>query len=367
MTADTRAALDELLRTIEKVDAEYLGVLAPDELAVGHRALMHLIGAGLDMFFESDASDPRFRRAHWAGRKFFGDNADCIYYTAQIDHDTVYRITGNVAGAVYTSFTVEGGGIDERYPPGRVVSALHDGQFDVARDGSYELVVSAAPQPGNWLRLEPDAASISTRHYFEREAPIAADPLVHIPLTIEVVGDAPDAPTPVEAVARDIRRVATFLRGLTLETGRRPGTLPPSSAPPPNQFEPPAAWSAERGYGAVDIVNMMTRYELATDDALVIEGRFPPCRFASIALWNRYLQTLDYVHHRVSLNRAQLELEPDGSFRAVVAQRDPGVANWIETTGEDVGTIFVRVILPEAPVTPLTTRVIPLPQATAGS
>ena len=127
---------------------------------------------------------------------------------------------------------------------------------------------------------------------------------------------------------------------------------------PANQFNPPAAWTAERGYGAVDIVNMMTRYELTPDEALVIEGRFPPCRFASIALWNRYLQTLDYVHHRVSLNRAQLELEPDGSFRAVVAEKDPGMRNWIETTGENTGTIFVRVILPEAEVTPLTTHVV---------
>ena len=103
---------------------------------------------------------------------------------------------------------------------------------------------------------------------------------------------------------------------------------------------------------------MMTRYELGPDDALVIEGQFPPCRFASIALWNRYLQTLDYRHHRVSLNRAQLQLEADGSFVVVVAEQDPGVPNWIETTGERTGTIFVRVIFAEAAVTPLTTRVV---------
>ena len=355
---ETRAALHELLRTVEEVDAEYLAELSGEELAVGHRALMHLLGAGLDMFFESDASEPRFRRAHWAGRKFFGDNSDCIYYTAQIDPRAVYRISGNVAGAAYTSFTVEGGGIDERYPPARVVSALHDGQFDVAADGSYEIFVSSEPQPANWLRLEPDAASISTRHYFERATPIAADPLVHIPLAIDVVGSAPRPPSLTAGIARDIRRLSTFVRGLTLGTGRRPGLPAPVGGPLPNQFNPPAAWTAERGYGAVDIVNMMTRYELGSDEALVIEGRFPTCRFASIALWNRYLQTLDYVHHRVSLNRAQLELGPDGGFRAVVAQEDPGVANWIETTGENTGTIFVRVILPEAEVTPLTARVV---------
>ena len=359
MADDSRAALDELLRTLEAVDADYLGLLHDDELAIGHRALAHLLGAGLDLFFDNDAREPQFRRAHWAGRKFFGDNADCIYYVAPVDPAYEYRIRGNISGAAYTSFAVDGGGIDERYPPARIVSSIHDGQFDVAADGSFELVAGVVPREGNWLPLAEDAAHISTRHYFEQEAPVAADPLLHIPLSIEVLGDPPPPPTGGETVARDLRRVTTFVRGLTLGTGRRPGAPLPEGAPPPNAFNPPTAWKPG-GYGAVDIVNLMTRYELGPDEALEIEGRFPPCRWAGIALWNGYLQTLDYVHHRVSLNRAQLDLEPDGSFRVVVAARDPGVRNWIDTTGEQRGTIFVRVILPEAEVTPLTTTVRPL-------
>ena len=359
MADDSRVALDELLRSIEEVDAEYLGALSGDELAVGHRALMHLLGAGLDLFFDTDAREPSFRRAHWSDRKFFGDNADCIYYVAPVDPAYEYRIRGNISGAAYTSFAVDGGGIDERYPPARIVSSIHDGQFAVEADGSFEIIASAAEQPRNWLPLEPDAASISTRHYFEQDAPVAADPLVHIPLEISVIGVSPERPRADETVARDIRRVNTFVRGLTLGTGRRPGAPTLGGAPPPNRFNAPTEWKPG-GYGAVDIVNLMTRYELAADEALVIEGQFPPCRWAGIALWNRYLQTLDYRHHRVSLNRAQLTLEPEGSFRAVVSEQDPGVPNWIATTGENTGTIFVRVILPEAAVTPLETRVVPV-------
>src|SRR5581483_2670023 len=61
-----------------------------------------------------------------------------------------------------------------------------------------------------------------------------------------------------------------------------------------------------------------------------------------VQLWNRYMQSLDYRHHRVSLNREQVALEPDGSFRVVVAQRDPGVPNWIETAGHREGLVFCR-------------------------
>ena len=111
---------------------------------MGHRALMHLLGAGLDMFFDTDAREPSFRRAHWSDRKFFGDNADCIYYVAPVDPAFEYRIRGNISGAAYTSFAVDGGGIDERYPPARIVSSIHDGQFDVAADGSFEIVASVA-------------------------------------------------------------------------------------------------------------------------------------------------------------------------------------------------------------------------------
>src|SRR3954467_13814343 len=168
---DSRAALHELLRTVEEVDRDYLGADSigtdPADVADGHRILMHLIGAGLDLFFGADGADPEWRRAHWAGRKFYGDNADCIYHMAQIDPSCTYRITGNIAGAAYTSFPVDGGGIDERFPPERVVSSIHDDQFEVGADGSYELFAGPDAGPGPWLRLEPDAGCIETRHYYE--------------------------------------------------------------------------------------------------------------------------------------------------------------------------------------------------------
>src|SRR4051812_14286398 len=97
---ESRQAFHELLATLSDVDLHYLSgpsTETPEAVAEGHRMLMHLIGAGLDMFLESSGDDPVFRRAHWSGRKFWGDNADCIYYVAQIDPDRTYRIRGNLA------------------------------------------------------------------------------------------------------------------------------------------------------------------------------------------------------------------------------------------------------------------------------
>ncbi len=75
-------------------------------------------------------------------------------------------------------------------------------------------------------------------------------------------------------------------------------------------------------------------------------------------LWNRHLQSFEYLERRSSLNRRQTVLRPDGSFRIVVAHEDPGEPNWLDTAGARNGVIFVRYLLPEEPPQPLATRVV---------
>jgi hypothetical protein len=79
-------------------------------------------------------------------------------------------------------------------------------------------------------------------------------------------------------------------------------------------------------------------------------GRWPKCRCANVSLWNRFLQTLDYANRPVSRNRAQTTLEPDGSFRIVLAHQDPGCANWIDTEGKPFAMVFWRFFLVEGEV-----------------
>jgi len=94
----------------------------------------------------------------------------------------------------------------------------------------------------------------------------------------------------------------------------------------------------------------MAPYVLGPDDALVMTGRWPQCRCANVSLWNRHLQTYDYAHRQVSLNRAQTRLEADGTFRMVIAHRDPGVPNWLDTEGRPFGMVFWRYFLPEGEI-----------------
>jgi hypothetical protein len=68
----------------------------------------------------------------------------------------------------------------------------------------------------------------------------------------------------------------------------------------------------------------------------------------------------DYVNRPVSRNRANTTLEPDGSFRMVIAHQDPGIPNWIDTEGRPSGTVFWRFFLPEGDIEAPQTEVVKL-------
>jgi len=105
-------------------------------------------------------------------------------------------------------------------------------------------------------------------------------------------------------------------------------------------------------------VYAMAPYVLGPDEALVIRSRWPECRYGGVNLWNRYLQTYDYANRPVCRNRANTTLEPDGSWRMVVAHEDPGVANWIDTEGRPFGLVYWRWFMPEGEVPTPETEVV---------
>ena len=71
------------------------------------------------------------------------------------------------------------------------------------------------------------------------------------------------------------------------------------------------------------------------------------------------MQTLDYANRSVSNNRAQTRLEADGSFRMVLAHRDPGVPNWLDTEGRPFGMVFWRFMLAEGEIETPQAKVVP--------
>ncbi len=365
-TTASGAAMDELAQLITAInaDAGHARWRFVDDLdrAMYREFAMHSLHHALQFWLEADPVRPRWNRWFSPTKKLLGDNPDTVYYGTVVDPTRRYRIRGNTANACYTSFTVElgtAGGHMSR----QLGHTLNDDEFDVDAAGNFELVAGPGDGGRNHLRLDPDAGSITTRHYFEWARCAALDPSLHIPLTIEPLDDPGPPPVPDDdATAANIRRAITFLRSVTVDWGHHtppPGAIPWVS-PEPNAFTNPVGHDGNLGigYAATDNIYRSARWQLGPDEALVIRGRFPRCRFANLVLFNNHMQTPNYDRRQVSLNRAQTTYEDDGSFRMVLAHRDPGVANWLDTRGLAHGTMFWRFLLPTEPLTQLETEVV---------
>jgi hypothetical protein len=315
----------------------------------GFRYLLQLVSEASELFVETDPERPRFSSIVSPARKFLGDNPDAIYHQALIRGDRAYRITGRRDREAYISFTVHGpdpaGGIN-----GPVLADRNDRDFTVGSDGTFELILSPDERPGNWIRLDPDARIVLVRSYFLEPTSIRNDPSGHVELAIEPVADAGPAPVMDDAtLAQRLRDATAFVRATTLglRTFGEPSQVP-FVANEPNDVGTP--WSFRNAdvdaAGAVDIFYSSGNWELDPDQAMIMEGTLPNCDFVNVMLWNVHMQTLDYCTRTSSVNGAQLVLRDDGTYRIVVAARDPGVPNWLDTGGHGRGTIFWRFLLP---------------------
>ena len=91
-------------------------------------------------------------------------------------------------------------------------------------------------------------------------------------------------------------------------------------------------------------------YELQPDEALVIESHIPiPPQYIGFHLSNLWGESHDFANHQSSLNGWQAERDADDVLRWVVAHRDPGVPNWVDTTGHREGFMAPRWAYSETP------------------
>jgi hypothetical protein len=355
MSVDTqsRAALRELLELIGEIDQRWISpewnFHTEEDVVEAHRALMHFLEWGLVGLFERDPFTPSFRRIATPTRSIVGDNPDTIYYDASIRGDLEYYIRGEALGAVYISATIEAGSEGWGNMQNRISNALNDTNLDIDEHGQFELRMGGKPESRNWLALPEDAIAVTIRHYFENETSAANDPSLDPAIHIEVVGGDDESTAPKvsdQCVSDGIRRVAALLHTLTI--GRptmKDGPEVAFVSRVPNQFPRPA-FPGEVGLAAPDSAYSMAPFLIGPDEALVVRGHWPNCRYGSICLMNRHIEILDYRNRQVALNRKQAILDDDGGVTIVVSHRDPGVPNWLDTEGRSYGLMQWRYLLP---------------------
>ena len=348
-----RATWDELVELLreagERVTGPEWNVTEVDDTAEAFRNLSHIVQSAFLAHQESDPDRPVFVRIVSPTRSFTGDNSDAVYFETPVGASQVYRVKGNTAGAVYTSFTMEAGAVDGKYATA-TSGVLRDDYMDIDAAVNYEIRLGGKPAERNWLAIPEGGGRITTRHYFEWPVSASASQTLHIPLSIEVIDPKPAPPKWDDArVAAALGRVVNHVRDKTVGAPRPGGQMPSFVGLTPNVFPQPVT-PGNLAFSAFDAAYSMAPYRLGPDEALVVTGRWPECRFANVCLWNRFSQMYDYVNRHVSRNRANTSLEADGTFRMIFAHEDPGLPNWIDTEGRPGGTVFWRYFLPEGPI-----------------
>jgi hypothetical protein len=322
---------------------------APADMASGFRHLLVLLGVGIDELLRRGLDHvPAIKPSGMdAAYKWGMECPDCIYSGSALKADETYRLRGTRGSARYVGLQVMSG-MASSY------NALID-DFDLGPDGEFEIMLSAAPQPGNWIPLDEGATMLVIRHFFydwEHEVPatVSIDPLSGRTLAVEATPDDPRT-----ALARQIIALGDFVEDnlrFFMDLAR------PEE---PNTFLPPFDGSAMGA--AAENRPVIGSWKLAPDEALLIEVTPPRGVYWSFSLGNTWWETIDYGNRQSSLNGHQAVTDDDGNVRVVVAHEDPGVANWLDTARHSEGAIILRCVRTDTAPTP-TTRVVPFDHLT---
>jgi hypothetical protein len=296
---------------------------------------------GAMQFVAADSTRPAFVPWVTPTRRWMDNGFDSVYWMAPVDGRHRYRITGRRGDECYLSVTLYAG--DPGHPETVVLNRNH---LDLAVANGEPFTLDLGPPN--------DACYVITRQYFNNpEADRAGT------FAIEVLdGPVPEVPDPADTRAR-WGAATSFLLAMTRPP--QPGSRPPAYvSTTPNVMGDPSAWDqgGGGGRGTPDQTYALGPYDLAADEALVMDVRFPPCAYASAALWNRFSQTVDRRFHRSTINETEAVVKAVGVSRMVVAHTDPGVANWLDTGGHSRGSVFWRFLLAELPPPPIVCQVV---------
>jgi len=327
---DERAWAD-FCRALEKAGEVVLK--GPDtalDRAEGYRYLTRLVREMLYSTIEN--ADPDLPRFHELDRvKIGADNPDNVYLSANIRGDRTYRITGTRGTIAYFSI----GSKANRYAKDGTMAStgeLSDRDLVVNADGTVEIIASATPHDKNWLPLAPDSTGLVVRQtYLDRTTETPGR--WHIE---RVDGPAMPRELDPEFLAKALKRAALGVHGTaaTFAYWTETFMLRPNELPDLGQD------MFQRAGGDPEIFYLHGYWTLEPGQAWVIETAVPECPYWNFQLGNWWMESLDH-ERKITVNKHTATLDGD-RLTIVVAARDPGWGNWIDTCGHTSGTALLR-------------------------
>jgi hypothetical protein len=285
----------------------------------------------------SDAQHPRFVRNFmpaysWHGHDVpgactGGDNIDNTYRLAGVAHGARYRVTGRIldVAPANVSFTLVGD-----YGTTVTIQTLELHNLELAADGSFVIDIDDKPVDGraNHMTTAPHVKFLYVRDSMSdwaRETPLelrierlgapSADPITHAEMA-------------ERAAWRAREDVALYAWFQSTFTAIRPSKLNPVEA--------------NRGATGGLTTQAVARghFHVGPDEAVIYEYDPVGAGYVAVQLSDWFLRSIEPKRLQSSLTQAQSHTSADGRVRLVIAQRDPGAANWLDCGGfEDILTM----------------------------
>jgi len=310
--------------------------------AEGIRYLSRLLRAGLISFAEHTGSRHPAFRAMPELVKMGLDNPDNFYLSASVRGDYTYRIRGRRGNIHYLSFAAQNQNFAARDKITGGAGHLEDSELALDADGRFEIIASREEHPGNWLRMTEHTSQILLRQTFldrARESPVEIE--------IECLdADGPMPPLDPARVPGQLMGAAMYTIGCSQWFADWVLSFREHAAA--NELYLPDAEDHRVVGGDPNVRVLLGYWELARDQALVIDARPPACDYWNFQLGNVWAESLDYNFRRVHLNSRTVTAGDDGSCEIVVAHEDPGHPNWLDTAGHDHGTMGLRWVRADA-------------------
>ncbi|MDB5701907.1 MAG: hypothetical protein JWL66_2106 [Sphingomonadales bacterium] len=299
-----------------------------------------------------DRDHPMFVPELNIAQNIFQPNADTIYKTAMIAPGGSYRLRGD-RGTVRMVILAQMG-------PDTLRSGQHHpvlGQLDfndltLDAKGMFDVLISPEkPQDhaGDWVLLNPQTEKFMVRIVgcdwgHEREPRLSIDRLDVQPAKGRVS---------LDDLAFRLSEIPTITRNCALAFPAKVQQLRDEglvNALKVVDFSQMSGLSRQSYYEGA--------YDLADDEALITEVHIPAqVGYWSLILTNELYETTDWYNNQSSLNDTQAVVDSDGVFRAVISARDPGVHNWIDTSGYPRGAVQGRWFDTDARPTPTIRKV----------
>ncbi len=262
-------------------------------------------------------------------------NPDDVYVFAKINGNGRYRIVGDRGSVHLLTLDVGRNMLGMAETPAPPIGQYDLDELTTDADGRFEFLLSAdrAGHSGNWLPLNAEAEFLMVRQRSydwggERDARIAIERL-----------DTP-AMKPRMPAAEIMALTQALMSGFTMRLSRMwLGHMQKLRARlAPNTFEFHAF-----GGGLAKQAYWQALFDFGPDEALILETELPvKRRYWNVQLNDPLFNTIDFINRQSSLNGHQARIDADERFRAVIAHRDPGVPNWLDTAGFNRGTVIGR-------------------------